>query len=285
MSEGPPQIFDTHALALHRARARRRAEESFLVREAAASLVERLRAVQRTFADGLQLEADCAEFESLRALATHWTYGVLQTDETLRAPEQSADLIASVLSLHKLNDLPGILIQARRTLRPDGLFVAALFGGETLFELRESLAAGEIATLGGVSPRVQPFSDVRGLGALLQRAGFALPVADVERTVVRYRNFSTLVSDLRAIGETNALLARNRRPMSRATLEATIAHYAEHHSGADNLLRATFETVYLTGWAPHESQQKPLLPGSAKARLADALKTTEHNAGERATKT
>ncbi len=284
MNDGPPQIFDRHALTLHRARARRIAGEPFLLREAAEALAERLRAVQRTFSNGSILESSRSALAILEPLAQRWTFDVLQEDETLRVPESSADLIASALSLHNLNDLPGVLVQARRALKPDGLFVAALFGGETLMELRVSLAAGELETLSGVSPRVAPFADVRDLGGLLQRAGFALPVADVERTIVRYRDFSTLVSDLRMMGETNALAERSRRPLSRATAAAAMTHYAAHHADTDGRLRATFDIVYLTGWAPHESQQQPLKPGSASLRLAEALKTTEHNAGERASK-
>jgi hypothetical protein len=164
------------------------------------------------------------------------------------------------------------------------LFVAALFAGETLRELRESLAAGELETLGGISPRVAPFADVRQLGGLLQRAGFALPVADVERTVVRYREFNTLVSDLRSVGETNALHERSRKPLHRKTLAATLSHYANHHADSDRRLRATFEIAYLTGWSPHESQQQPLKPGSAVTRLADALNPTEQSGGEAASK-
>jgi hypothetical protein len=161
------------------------------------------------------------------------------------------------------------------------LFLAALFGGDTLFELRESFGAAEIETLGGTSPRVAPLADVRELGGLLQRAGFALSVADVERTVVRYRNFGTLIADLRAMGETNALTQRSRKNLRRETLAAALAHYSSRHTEADGRLRATFDIVYLTGWSPHESQQQPLKPGSAKSRLADALKTTERSAGER----
>jgi SAM-dependent methyltransferase len=279
MKPGPPQIFDRHALTLHRERARKIGGEPFLLREAADALVERLRAVQRTFSDGVLLEANGPALAALKLLATRWTYDVLRESETLLVAQNSVDLIVSALSLHSLNDLPGVLIQARRSLRPDGLFVAALLGGETLTELRDSVAAAEITTLGGVSPRVSPFGDVRELGALLQRAGFALPVADVERTVVRYRDFSTLVSDLRAMGETNALAERSRKPMSRATAAATVAHYGAHHAEVDGRLRATFDIVYLTGWAPHESQQQPLKPGSARSRLAEAVKTTEHSAG------
>ena len=162
--------------------------------------------------------------------------------------------------------------------------MAALFGGDTLFELRESFAAAEIETLGGVSPRVAPFADVRDHGGLMQRAGFALPVADVERTVVRYRNFGTLVADLREMGETNALAERSKKPLRRETLAAALAHYSSHHAEADGRLRATFDIVYLTGWSPHQSQQQPLKPGSARSRLADALKTVERSAGERVPK-
>jgi SAM-dependent methyltransferase len=190
------------------------------------------------------------------------------------APE-TFDLVVSTLSLHRLNDLPGALIQIRRALKPDGFFLAALFGGETLYQLRESLTAGEAATTGGASPHVLPFADVRDLGGLLQRAGFALPVADSERTNVHYRDVFSLARDLRDLGETNILHARARKGLSRATLGAALAHYAAHHGTGDGRMRATFDIVYLAAWSPHESQQKPLKPGSAKMRLADALKTDE----------
>jgi hypothetical protein len=160
-----------------------------------------------------------------------------------------------------------MLVQARGKLKPDGLFLAALFGGETLRELREAFATAEIETTGGVTPRVAPFADVRDLGTLLQRAGFALAVADVERTTVRYRDLGSLARDLRAHGQTNALAERSRTPLSTATLAALVAAYVP--------VVATFDIVYLTGWAPHESQQKPLRPGSAKMRLSDALGTVE----------
>ncbi len=266
MTSGPPRIFDRKAVALHRARAMRTNGDTFLAREAAEGLAERLGAVQRPFAHRLILE------------------DVLGEDERLDAAPESADLVTSVLSLHAVNDLPGVLVQVRRALKPDGLFVAALFGGETLTELRQSLAAAEIDVMGGVSPRVAPFADVRDLGGLLQRAGFALPVADVERTIVRYSDFHLLVRDLRALGETNALAERSRTPMSRKMLAAAKAHYAANFADPDGKLRATFDIVYLTGWAPHESQQQPLKPGSAKSRLADALGTHEKSAGEAAPK-
>lgn len=240
-----PRIFDSRAVALHRARAAALAGDRFLLREAQESLALRRDATNRRFENVLELD-------------------VLGPDETVPAGEY--DLVTSTLALHWVNDLPGVLVQIRRALKPDGLFLGALFGGETLRELRAAFASAEIDTAGGVSPRVAPFADVRDLGGLLQRAGFALPVADVERTTVRYGALSRLVADLRAHGQTNALVERSRKPLSRVTLAALIARYAP--------VAATFDIVYLTGWAPHESQQKPLAPGSATTRLADALKGT-----------
>jgi SAM-dependent methyltransferase len=280
MAIGPPRIFDRHAVALHQARARAMAGEMFLVRQAGEGLAQRLGAVRRTFSNALELDGSDISAHLLGPHAEHWTKQTLADDESVCSMPQQFDLVASVLSLHKVNDLPGVLFQIRRVLKPDGLFVAALFAGETLRELRASLAAGELETLGGISPRVAPFADVRQLGGLLQRAGFALPVADVERTVVRYREFQTLVSDLRAMGETNALEERLRKPLHRKTLSAARSHYANSHADPDGRLRATFEIAYLTGWSPHESQQQPLKPGSAVARLADALNTSENSAGE-----
>jgi SAM-dependent methyltransferase len=280
MADGPPRIFDSDAVTLHRARARKIAGERFLVRQAGEGLALRLDAERRTFSEALELNASEATAGLLGPHAKHWTRQTLSDDESLRGEPQQFDLVVSLLSLHAVNDLPGVLFQIRRILKPDGLFVAALFSGETLRELRESLAAGELETLGGISPRVAPFADVRALGGLLQRAGFALPVADIERTVVRYRQFETLVSDLRMMGETNALHERSRKPLRRRTLAAALSHYASHHADPDGRLRATFEIAYLTAWAPHESQQQPLKPGSAMARLADALNTSEQSAGE-----
>jgi SAM-dependent methyltransferase len=278
MTDGPPLIFDSHAQALHRARAGRMAGERVLTGEALEGVKARIAPVNRSFATALYIDGDCAE--DFQGVAASWRVGKFGADERLEA-ESGSDLAVSVLSLHGLNDLPGALVQIRRALKPDGLFVAALFGGSTLFELRESFAAGEIVTMGGVTPRVAPMADVRELGALLQRAGFAMPVADVERTTVRYREFATLVNDLRLMGQTNMLAGRHRY-LSRATLAAALAHYGAKHADADGRLRATFDIVYLTGWAPHESQPKPLKPGSATTRLADALRTTEHSAGDKA---
>jgi len=260
MSGGPPRIFDRKAIALHRARAARIGGDPFLANEAADGLSARLTGITRQFPRRMEL--------------------VLGDDEHVETSEP-LDLLTSVLTLHSVNDLPGVLVQAKRALKPDGLFLATMFGGETLTELRQSLAAAEIEIKGGVSPRVSPFADVRDLGGLLQRAGFALPVADVERTVVRYSEVFSLVRDLRVMGETNALMERSRKPMRRDMLAAALAHYAEHFSDGDGKLRATFDIVYLTGWAPHESQQQPLKPGSAKTRLADALGTRENSSGEK----
>ncbi len=260
MTDGPPRIFDHKARALHRARAIRLHGDGFLADGARAGLNERLGAIARGFPDRRALTLDAREH--------------------VDAAPESLDLITSVFALHAVNDLPGVLIQVRRALKPDGLFLAALFGGDTLTELRQSLAAAEIEILGGVSPRVAPFADVRDLGGLLQRAGFALPVADVERTIVRYGDVLSLIRDLRAMGETNALAERSRKPMRRDMLAAAVDHYARHFADPDGKLRATFDIVYLTGWAPHASQQQPLKPGSAKARLAGALGTSEWPAGD-----
>lgn len=182
----------------------------------------------------------------------------------------------SLLALQSVNDLPGALLQIRRALRPDGLLLACLFGGDTLTELRQSFAAAESELEGGASPRVAPFADVRSAGGLLQRAGYALPVVDLERVTVRYGGAFGLMGDLRAMGLTNALAERRRTPLRRATLMRTAAIYAERFADPDGRVRATFDMVWLSGWSPHESQQKPLKPGSAKARLADALGTAEH---------
>jgi SAM-dependent methyltransferase len=281
--DGPPQIFDRRAYARHRARA----GESFLVRDAAEGLAARLAAVTKRFEHGLDLSSRDESFALLKPFAANWTRtflsgdgGVVAEEDALPFAPESFDLVMSVLSLHAVNDLPGALVQIRQVLKPDGLFLAALFGGDTLSELRRAFASGESDVAGGVSPRVSPFADVRALGALLQRAGFALPVADSERTSVRYSKFETLAADLRALGETNALAERRRKFLPRAVLAATLAHLQD----ADGKFPATFEIVYLTGWSPHESQQQPLRPGSAKTRLADALGVEEIPAGEKVQK-
>jgi SAM-dependent methyltransferase len=200
---------------------------------------------------------------------------VAADEEALPFRDASLDLVVSALVLQFVNDLPGTLIQIRRALKPDGLLLAALAGGDTLTELRQAFAAAEAEIEDGISPRVVPFSDVRDMGALLQRAGFALPVTDIDRVTARYASPISLMHDLRRMGATNPLLERSRRPLKRATLRRMTEIYAERFADRDGRIRATFEIVWLSGWAPHESQQKPLAPGSARQRLADVLGTTE----------
>jgi SAM-dependent methyltransferase len=197
-------------------------------------------------------------------------------EERLPFREASLDLAVSLLSLHWTNDLVGALVQVRRALKPDGLFIGALFGGATLTELRQALLIAESEIGRAVGPRVSPFADGFDGAALLQRAGFTLPVADVDRVTVRYEHPIRLMADLRAMGETSVLADGARAPLSRAVLARTAEVYAERFALPDGRIPATFEIVTLTGWAAHESQQQPLKPGSAKMRLADALKVTEH---------
>ena len=266
-------LFDFTAAFRAQERARRLDGDTFLFAAADEGLADRLAAVTRRFENGLCLGEDVPD--ALRPFAARWETARFDAAERLDAQPGASDLAVSLYSLQAINDLPGALAQLRRALKPDGLFLAALLGGGTLKELREAFAHGESLTRGGTSPRVSPFADVRDLGGLLSRAGFALPVADVERLVVRYGDFFALARDLRAHGFTNVLAERSRKPLRRDTLAAALAHYAEAHGGGGRLT-TTFETIYLTGWAPHESQQQPLRPGSAKARLAEALGTTEH---------
>jgi SAM-dependent methyltransferase len=271
-------LFDFSASIHARRRALKLAGDRFLDHAAAEGVADRLAAVTRKFARGLWI-GDRVPPE-IAPFAQDWVRADFNAHEILETGG-GFDLAVSLFSLQAINDLPGALVQIRRALKPDGLFVAALLGGGTLGELREAFAYGESATRGGVSPRVSPFADVRDLGGLLQRGGFALPVSDVERLVVRYGDFFALVRDLRAHGFTNILSERSRRPLRRDTLAALLAHYAANHADEDGKLRARFETLYLTGWSPHESQQKPLMPGAAKTRLADALGVAEQVIGNR----
>jgi SAM-dependent methyltransferase len=284
----PPQIFDRQAYRGRRVRAASAGSDLILVEDTAAQVATRVSAINRRFVRGLDLHSRPLAFSVLQPLADTWVRtgnftdapAVITDDEWLPFAEESFDLVTSILSLHAVNDLPGTLVQIRRLLKPDGLFIAALFGGETLKELRLAFAAAEEMTLGGASPRVAPFADVRDVGGLLQRAGFALPVTDVERTVIRYRDLSRLFEDLRAIGETNVLADRRKEALTKGTLAALFQEYETRFGNSEKRFPATFEIVFLTGWAPHESQQKPLRPGSAKTRLSDALGSTEHSAGE-----
>jgi SAM-dependent methyltransferase len=294
-----PAPFDRHLLRERRRRAARLGPATFLIDRVAEDLSERLSAVMRRF--DLAVDLGTPTDAVARALVARHSIGtviavdsvahhlpqrsgakVAADEEALPFRDASLDLVASALALQFVNDLPGTLAQVRRALKPDGLFLAALIGGESLAELRQSFAAAEAELDGGVSPRVAPFADVRAMGLLLQRAGFALPVADVDRIVVRYATPFTLMDDLRRMGATNALVERRRRPLKRATLVRMAEVYTQRFADADGRIRATFEIVWLSGWAPHESQQQPLRPGSAARRLADALGTQELPAGEKA---
>jgi SAM-dependent methyltransferase len=203
-------------------------------------------------------------------------------EEMLPFGENAFDLVTSVLSLHWVNDLPGALLQIRRALRPDGLFLAAMLGGETLRELRHALIEAEAAVEGGASPRVSPFAGVQDVAGLLQRAGFALPVADSDTINATWADPIALMRDLRGMGETNAVAARRKEFARRRTLFTAGARYRSEFTDRDGRISATFQVIYLTGWAPDASQQQPLRPGSAAARLAEALGTEEISTGVKA---
>jgi SAM-dependent methyltransferase len=277
-------------------RARSLGPETFLLDRVADDLAERLSAVLRHFDIAVDLgtptdavrRALVASGKVTTIIGAEFTVGsdhsflrIGADEETLPFAAGSLDLVTSALALQFVNDLPGTLIQIRRALKPDGLLLAALVGGESLAELREAIAAAESEIEGGISPRVAPFADVRELGALLQRAGFALPVVDNERLVVRYDSVFALMRDLRRMGATNVLRERRRKPLKRTTLQAMAEIYDRRFSDQDGRVRASFEIIWLSGWAPHESQQKPLKPGSAVQRLADALGTREIPTGEK----
>jgi SAM-dependent methyltransferase len=282
MDTTPPRLFDRALLASRRARARRLGPATFLAERANEDLAERLSMILRPFPEAADLASALPITLPGRTLARVEPAALDDPAVALPLTAKSLDLVVSVLGLQEVDDLPGVLAQVRRSLRPDGLFLAAMMGGETLTELRQAFMQAEVDTAGGVSPRVFPFVDVRDLGGLLQRAGFTLPVTDTDRVTVRYRDLFSLFADLRAMGATNILIERSRRPLPRATLARLAEIYAERFADADGRLRATFDVVWLSGWAAHDSQQQPLKPGSAKARLADALKVEEHGAGEKA---
>lgn len=281
-----PYVFDRALVRQRLARAIRSGYADFLLLRAVEDLQERLSTVLRSFPLALDVGTPTpAAAEALRwggladrvvRLASVPEPGaVLGDEERLPFSGERFDLAVSLLALQGVNDLPGALIQIRRALKADGLFIGALLGGATLSELRQALTQAEAETEGGVSPRVAPFADLRDIGGLLQRAGFALPVTDSDVIRVRYANAFALMRDLRAMGLTNALNDRRRTPLKRATLFRAAEIYAERFADPDGRIPATFEIVWLSGWAPHESQQKPLRPGSAKMRLADALGTKE----------
>ncbi len=277
----PPRLFDTELLAQRRARAQAGTPADFLHREAAVEISERLREVNRTFrAPALVTGWPDVWRETLAGAGLHSLTAVPDA-EVLDLAEAAHDVVIHGLALHWANDPVGQLVQARRALAPDGLFLGVLFGGLTLHELRAAFAEAEAEITGGLSPRVAPMGEIRDLGGLLQRAGFALPVADTLPLTVDYATPLDLMRDLRAMGETNALVDRNRGPLGRDLLARACAIYARNYGRADGRVGATFEMVVLTGWAPGPGQQQPLRPGSATARLADALGVAERSAGEK----
>lgn len=294
---GAPQIFDQRLIRARRDRIARRGaatKADFLLARVADDFVERLGIVRREFPVAANIGAyhglvgsrlrdvpsigQVIDVESsLGCLQLSGGVRVAAADEALPFAHQSLDLVVSGLSLHLVNDLPGALLQINRALKPDGLFLAALLGGETLKELREAWLLAESELFGGASPRVAPFADVRELGGLLQRAGFALPVADSDVVRVSYASPLALMREIKAMAASNMLIERRRTPVSRRLLFRASEIYQERFGLADGRVPATFEIVTLTGWVPHESQQKPLAPGSAQVRLSDVLKPSPRN--------
>jgi SAM-dependent methyltransferase len=294
-----PHLFDRSLIATRRRRALERptAGADFLIARVVEDLAERLSVVTRHFDVAVALGGATSHVADM--LARSGKVGRIVRADSLAAPDRAAsggadlvchedalpfaagslNLIVSALTLQTIDDLPGVLIQARRALSSDGLFMAALLGGDSLSELRDSLAGAEIELTGGLSPRVAPFVDVRDMGGLLQRAGLALPVTDSDRLTVRYSDMFALLRDVRAMGGGNPLTLRSRRPTSRRLFLRAAEIYAERYADADGRIRATFQIVSALGWAPSDSQQRPARPGSATVRLADALKTIEHRAG------
>ncbi len=274
-----PDLADRSALALARARARRAPEGALFLHEiAAAEIEERLSEVNKTFTD-VAVVTGHPEFWSAR----YPTATIVGDEDLLPLDEGAFDLVLHAMALHWARDPVGQMVQARRALRPDGLFLGVTFGDQTLTELRVALAEAEVAVTGGLSPRVAPMAEIRDLGALLQRAGLTLPVADSVRQTVTYASPLGLIADLRAMGETNVLSKRDRRTPPRALFPEAMRLYSSHFAGADGRVPATFDLIFLTGWAPADSQPKPLRPGSAITRLADALGTTETSAGDTTT--
>jgi SAM-dependent methyltransferase len=279
MAQNPtvaPVLFDRGLLLARQSRALRLGPATFLLDRVAVDVEERLHAVLREFADVADIwtpgellrKPSRDRFKSIEHID-------LSEPESLSLQPGSIDLAVSALAFQFVNDLPGVLAQIRRALKPDGLLLAAMIGGDTLTELRQSFAAAEAELEGGASPRVAPFADLRDIGSLLQRAGLALPVTDVDRIVVRYDSAFALMADLRRMGATNILIERRRTPTRRATMLRMAQIYGERFADPDGRIRATFDVIWLSGWAPHESQQQPLRPGSAKASLAEAVRKTK----------
>jgi SAM-dependent methyltransferase len=272
-----PILFDRALLCARLARARKQGGVTFLLDRVTEDLADRLAAVRRDFADVADIWSPgdvlppAGRFKSVARFAPD------SGSEVLPLQPESLDLAVSALAFQFVNDLPGVLAQIRRALKPDGLLLAAMVGGDTLTELRQSFAAAEAECEGGVSPRVVPFADLRDIGGLLQRAGLALPVTDVDRVVVRYDSAFALMADLRRMGASNILVERRRTPTRRTTMLQMAKIYGERFADADGRIRATFDVIWLSGWAPHESQQKPLRPGSAKESLEAAVQRAKRD--------
>jgi SAM-dependent methyltransferase len=273
-SDQPPDIFD-RALYVERLRRARSSGPDILTRSLAEELVERLSLITREFDNACIIAPDPRPIaDALKASGKVRAIELREITESddLGLPPRSFEAIFNMLDLHVVNDVPGQLSQMQRALKPDGLLLACLFAGETLMELRQSWLAAEVQLTGGASPRVAPMIGLRELGQLLQRAGFALPVADLDRTIVRYADAISLIHEIHSFGMSNNLIGRSRSPVARRLLGASAAHYEEHFADADKRVRATLELAWLTAWSPHQSQQQPLKPGSAKMPLEMALK-------------
>lgn len=285
----PPRLFDPVLYRQRLRRAYRQQPADFLLARAADDLADRLSVITRHFPQALDwaspgphgaevLATSERTDQVIRACTIHEAQGFGPWQTLLCDPavvpfkSESLDMIATLLALQNVDDLPGTLVQLRRALKPDGLLIGALLGGDTLHELRTVMMEAETLCEGGVSPRIAPFADVRAVGGLLQRAGLALPVTDSDLVIVRYDTLFDLVNDLRKMAASNPLVARRKQPLKQRTLIEAARLYAEKFSDPDGRIRASFEIIWFSGWAPHPDQQKPLKPGSAQMRLADALK-------------
>jgi SAM-dependent methyltransferase len=270
--DAAPHLFDRALLQARQRRALKLGAATFLLDRVAEDMADRLAAVKRAFPRAADIWTPGDGLNSYASFNAFARVAPVGAREVLSLEPESLDLAVSALALQFVNDLPGVLAQIRRALKPDGLLLAAMIGGDTLTELRQSFAAAEAECEGGVSPHVAPFADLRDIGSLLQRAGLALPVTDVDRVVVRYGSAFALMQDLRRMGATNILAERRRTPTRRTTMLRMAQIYGERFADADGRIRATFDIIWLSGWAPHDSQPKPLRPGSAKASLEDAVK-------------
>lgn len=270
MNDTATHIFDTASVLRNRGRSRKLGSDfDFLRCEVADRLQDRVQDVNRPFENILDVGGDMMRFTG-RGIGDANTVDI--SDEPLNVPQGHYGLIISNLVMHWVNDLPGLLIQLNRALKPDGLLLASMLGGETLQELRHSLLSAEVEITGGANARVAPFADVKNLGSLLQRAGLALPVTDTDTITVTYDHPLKLMQELRGMGEANALKSRSKNFLRRDVIGRACEIYQEEYALSNGRIPATFQIMYLTGWHPHESQQKPMKPGSAKMSLADALK-------------